>query len=177
MIFSTNLVTFKWVNTSEAFNIVLDQGFLMVSYYYYHISTTIKKYDTNQSPGHFYFHLFICWLHSVWDLSLLTRDWTSALCIWAWSLNDWTTGEVPSWSLLVPKSLGTGEACFPPLLWQWVPSVRALALPSWYSGLEILESISSSFKNFIFWPHHMTCGILVSWPGIEPTPPALKVQF
>ena len=27
---------------------------------------------------------------------------------------------------------------------------------------------------FIFWPHHATCGILVSPSGIEPTPPALE---
>ena len=24
---------------------------------------------------------------------------------------------------------------------------------------------------FIYWPRHMACGILVSWPGIEPVPP------
>ena len=27
---------------------------------------------------------------------------------------------------------------------------------------------------FIFWPHHMACGILVPWLEIEPVPPALK---
>ena len=29
---------------------------------------------------------------------------------------------------------------------------------------------------FLFWPHHMVCGILVSWPGIEPVPPAVKTE-
>ena len=26
----------------------------------------------------------------------------------------------------------------------------------------------------IFWPHHMACGILVPWPGIEPESPAVE---
>ena len=29
---------------------------------------------------------------------------------------------------------------------------------------------------FIFWPHHLACGILVSQPGIEPTPPTLEAE-
>ena len=29
---------------------------------------------------------------------------------------------------------------------------------------------------FIFWLCHAACGILVSWPGIEPAPPALEAQ-
>ena len=28
---------------------------------------------------------------------------------------------------------------------------------------------------FLFWPCYIACGILVPWPGIEPTPPALEV--
>ena len=31
--------------------------------------------------------------------------------------------------------------------------------------------------NFFFWPHHVACGILVLWPGIEPTSPALQGKF
>ena len=40
----------------------------------------------------------------------------------------------------------------------------------------------NSFLNYIlfifliFWPHQAACGILVPWPGIEPTPPALEVR-
>ena len=29
---------------------------------------------------------------------------------------------------------------------------------------------------FFFWPHHVACKILVSWPGIEPTPSEVKVE-
>ena len=41
----------------------------------------------------------------------------------------------------------------------------------------VLPSLSSSllFWFFIFWPHHAACRILVPWPGIEPTPSAVKV--
>ena len=31
-----------------------------------------------------------------------------------------------------------------------------------------------SFTLFIYWPHCMACGILVSWPVMEPTPPAVE---
>ena len=30
--------------------------------------------------------------------------------------------------------------------------------------------------SFLFWPHHVVCGILVPWPGIEPGPSPVKVQ-
>ena len=33
--------------------------------------------------------------HGMWDLSSATRDQTCALCIGRWSLNCWTTEEVP----------------------------------------------------------------------------------
>ena len=36
--------------------------------------------------------------------------------------------------------------------------------------------LHSSLFFFSFWSHHMACGILVPWPGIEPTPPAVEVQ-
>ena len=32
------------------------------------------------------------------------------------------------------------------------------------------------FKNFIFWPHHGACGILVSQPWIEPSSLAVEAQ-
>ena len=28
----------------------------------------------------------------------------------------------------------------------------------------------------MFWPHHVACGILAPWPGIEPVPPGLEAQ-
>ena len=30
--------------------------------------------------------------------------------------------------------------------------------------------------HFFLWPCHAACGTLVPWPGIEPTPPVVKVQ-
>ena len=38
-------------------------------------------------------------LHGVWDLSSLTKDQTGVPCIARWSLNHWTTREVPSFHL------------------------------------------------------------------------------
>ena len=31
-------------------------------------------------------------------------------------------------------------------------------------------------SRFFTWPHHAACGILVSWPGIEPELSALKAR-
>ena len=47
-----------------------------------------------------------------------------------------------------------------------------------YTHTEIYIYIYSlNLKNiFIFWPHHVACGILVPWPGIEPIPCAVEVQ-
>ena len=40
----------------------------------------------------------------------------------------------------------------------------------------ILNAFELSTINFpFFWPYHMECGILIFWPGIELTPPALEV--
>ena len=39
---------------------------------------------------------FVFWSQGVWDLCSLTRDWTCNPCIGRWSLNHWSTGEVPS---------------------------------------------------------------------------------
>ena len=38
---------------------------------------------------------WLFWLGGMWDLSAPTRDWTWAPCIRRWSLNHWTTTEVP----------------------------------------------------------------------------------
>ena len=48
------------------------------------------------------FWLFKClflffWLHSIWDLSSLTRIEPAPSALGAWSLNQWTTREVPGW--------------------------------------------------------------------------------
>ena len=48
----------------------------------------------------------------------------------------------------------------------------------WHSGFSFFLSFEwrEVLFTFIFWPHHMTCGILVPRPGLEPRPLALKSQ-
>ena len=48
----------------------------------------------------------------------------------------------------------------------------------WHSGFSFFLSFEwrEVLFTFIFWPHHMTCGILVLRPGLEPQPLALKSQ-
>ena len=41
------------------------------------------------------FMFWFLWLWGMWDLSYLTRDWTCNPCFGRWSLNRWTTREVP----------------------------------------------------------------------------------
>ena len=41
------------------------------------------------------FMFWLFWLRGMWGLSAPTRDWTWAPCIRRWSLNHWTTTEVP----------------------------------------------------------------------------------
>ena len=39
------------------------------------------------------------------------------------------------------------------------------------------EWVNNTFNFFFFfWLHHSVCGVLVPWPGIEPTPPEVEVQ-
>ena len=41
------------------------------------------------------FYVLVFWPRGMWDLSSLTRDRTCTPCIGRWSLNHWTTREVP----------------------------------------------------------------------------------
>ena len=43
----------------------------------------------------FLFYFLVFWLQGMWDLSSLTRDWIRTPCIGRWSLNHWSTREVP----------------------------------------------------------------------------------
>ena len=43
---------------------------------------------------------FFFWLQGMWDLSSPTRDWTYATGIGRWSLNHWTSKEIPQPLLL-----------------------------------------------------------------------------
>ena len=41
------------------------------------------------------FYVLVFWPWRMWDLNSPTRDWTHMPCIGGWSLNHWTTREVP----------------------------------------------------------------------------------
>ena len=45
----------------------------------------------------------------------------------------------------------------------------------WFPSSAAYQNHLESFF-FFFWPHHMTCGILVPGPGFKPVPPALGAQ-
>ena len=57
------------------------------------------------------FHVLSFLLQGMWDLSCLTRDWTYTHCIWRWSLNHWTTKEVPKYLLAFPGDSDGKESC------------------------------------------------------------------
>ena len=38
----------------------------------------------------------------------------------------------------------------------------------------IIFKILFIYLFIYFWPHCMACGILLSWPGVDPGPPAMK---
>ena len=46
------------------------------------------------------FYVVAFWLQGMWDLSFLTRCWTHTPFSGRWSLNHWTTREVPDLSFL-----------------------------------------------------------------------------
>ena len=48
------------------------------------------------------FYVLDFWPQGMWELNSLTRDRTCTLCIGRWSLNHWTTWEVPA-SLMLPE--------------------------------------------------------------------------
>ena len=43
-------------------------------------------------------------------------------------------------------------------------------------GHDWATSLYFKSSYYYFWPHHTAYGILVSWPGIKPVPPALEAQ-
>lgn len=63
------------------------------------------------------------------------------------------------------KTASNGYA-FTPFLGDW----HGEEMKRWAGTIYIL------LYFVLFWPCHTACGTLVSWPGIEPTPPALKVR-
>ena len=97
-------------------------------------------------------------------------------CDWCWKhhRNLW----MPQWKPFLEQDLGWvkycyfGNRCFQVTSWQ-TENVLLLNL----SGKPEATSLSVLFFFFFFnfWPCHFVCRILVSPPGIEPTPPALEV--
>lgn len=49
-------------------------------------------------------HLFIyLWEHGMWDLSFQPQVKPTALAVEVWSLNNWTTQEVPEMTIFEPR--------------------------------------------------------------------------
>ena len=46
------------------------------------------------------FYALVFWSRNMWGLNFPIRDWTLTPCIGRWSLNHWTTREVPIFQLL-----------------------------------------------------------------------------
>ena len=70
------------------------------------------------------FMFWLFWLRGMWGLSAPTRDWTWAPCIRRWSLNHWTTREIPA-ALQAPlsiefssKNTGMGSCSLPQGIFQ-----------------------------------------------------------
>ena len=88
--------------------------------------------------------VFNFWPHSMWDLSSLTRDWTTLLALEAGSLNHWTTRKVPRvlklgtqvlclvlpWNLLVIQVISS-------LRWLVPKCVQAMKLSSYITSARI----------------------------------------
>jgi len=51
------------------------------------------------------FYIFVFWPQGMWDLSFPTRDWTCIHRVEWWSLNHWTTREVPELGLIFIPTL------------------------------------------------------------------------
>lgn len=64
------------------------------------------------------------------------------------------------------KKTASNGCAFTPFLGDW----HGEEMKRWAGTIYIL------FCFVLFWLCHTACGTLVSWPGIEPTPPALKVR-
>ena len=85
---------------------------------------------------------------------------------------EWCQGWV-SWAI------SSWRQCKWPSL-PWVTDHPSISLPHLLP--KMLVPLFSSFTIIIFWfyffiyfsPHSEACGILVCWPGIKPTPPALE---
>ena len=51
------------------------------------------------------FYVLVFWLQNMWDLRSLIRDWIHTPFTGRWSLNHWTTREIPTFSLTSHRDL------------------------------------------------------------------------
>ena len=77
---------------------------------------------------------FVFWPQDMWDFSSPTRDWTCIPCIGRWSLNHWSTKEIPTYFFwiylfLIGHNCFTIFCCFLPYINMNQPSVYISPLP------------------------------------------------
>ena len=106
------------------------------------------------------FHVLVFWLWSMWDLSLLTRNW---------SLNHWTTGEIPIkipfYSCGINRSRAEGLSFSTSALCAWVPEPTSTLTPQGRPTAYSYEAYSV-VTFLVLFPHSvhtfMSCPLLHS---------------
>ena len=106
------------------------------------------------------FHVLVFWLWSMWDLSLLTRNW---------SLNHWTTGEIPIkipfYSCGINRSRAEGLSFSTSALCAWVPEPTSTLTPQGRPTAYSYEAYSV-VTFLVLFPHFvhtfMSCPLLHS---------------
>ena len=73
------------------------------------------------------FYVLVFWPQVMWDLSSRTRDQTRTPCIGRWSLNHWTTREVPIFKYI---------KCTRKRVFSYYNNNYHIGLPWWCSGWE-----------------------------------------
>ena len=114
----------------------------------------------------------ICFLQtyectSVWN-HIKIYTWLRGL----WLQNNLNSGHIYMWGLAHNYISGEMVLFFSPL--RAKPRQTSLFFVFFFKCNPFLY-FYFLFKK-LFWPHCMSCGILVSWPGIEPMSPAVEAQ-
>ena len=107
------------------------------------------------------FYVFFFWSQGTWDLSSPTKDWTCTPCIGKWSLNHWTTREVPKiWFFIHPPTHPTVSGMIGSVLcmqWIWASLCCQVAY-------RILHQISRSVVSDSLRPHESQhTGVQTLW--------------
>ena len=119
-----------------------------------------------------------------WDLSSLTRDWTSVFCTERWILNHWTTREVLTLCFWIIKKWGWGSAFLVTEILQALHFRYKRDGKNIYSGKEWLKSthnrcdyVIDGSPQLVFWGLNMHTHLqrlllkfrfLFSRSGVEP---------